>query len=77
MSVVIPVLDAATTLGQQLTAVLAQRDGLPLEIVVVDNGSTDGTVDVVRSMQERSPEVVLLDGSDLPRGGAAAKNAGV
>ena len=77
LSVVIPVLDAATTIGQQLTAVLAQRDGLALEIVVVDNGSTDGTVDVVRRMQERSPEVVLIDGSDLPRGGAAAKNAGV
>lgn len=77
MSIVIPALNAAATIGKQLEALLAQADGAPLEIIVVDNGSTDTTLALVRQAESRTSIVVSIDGSSLPRGGAAAKNAGV
>lgn len=76
ISVVIPVLNGAATIGAQLEAVIAQATD-PYEVIVVDNGSTDATVELVERLRGTYPQVILVDGSSLPRGGAAAKNAGV
>ncbi len=48
VSVVIPVLNGAEMIGDTLRAVLGQaRAGAELEVIVVDNGSTDATCEVV------------------------------
>lgn len=71
VSVVVPVLNGASTIGDMLTALVNQA-GVPpqTEIIVVDNGSTDGTQDIVRRF-----DVVLLEESK--RGPAAARNRGL
>ena len=47
VSVIVPAYNAAPFLGEALDSVFAQ--GLPvLEVVVVDDGSTDGTAEVAR-----------------------------
>jgi glycosyltransferase involved in cell wall biosynthesis len=43
LSVVIPARNAASTLGAQLAALARQTHAGPWEVIVVDNGSTDGT----------------------------------
>jgi len=43
VSVVIPVRNGAATIGEQLTALAGQRASCTWELVVADNGSTDGT----------------------------------
>jgi glycosyltransferase involved in cell wall biosynthesis len=43
MSVVIPARNAATTIGEQLESLAAQRWDQPWEVLVVENGSTDET----------------------------------
>lgn len=49
-SVVIPVLNGAATIDGTLRALHAQAGGLEgIEIIVVDNGSTDGTIDIVNN----------------------------
>lgn len=48
VSVVIPALDAAGTLPLQLEALARQRTRRTYEVLVADNGSRDGTADVVR-----------------------------
>jgi glycosyltransferase involved in cell wall biosynthesis len=76
VSVVIPAFNAAATLGAQLEALAAQEAAEPFEVVVADNGSTDGTADVVRSYAERMPLLRLVDASERT-GSNVARNAGV
>jgi glycosyltransferase involved in cell wall biosynthesis len=73
VSVVIPTHNRSDWLQLTLRSVLWQRD-VSLEAIVVDDGSTDGTADVVAGM--RDPRVRLLR-HDTPRGVSASRNHGV
>lgn len=75
ISVVIPVLNGATTLPFQLGALAAQKYDGDWEVVVADNGSTDGTADVSQSFADRLPALQVVDAS-AERGINAARNAG-
>jgi hypothetical protein len=71
ITVVIPAYQAEAFLADGLRSVLAQ-DPQPAEIVVIDDGSTDRTADIVRSF---APQVRLVS---KPNGGeASARNAGL
>jgi glycosyltransferase involved in cell wall biosynthesis len=76
LTVVIPALDAADEIAGQLDALAAQEWGEPWEVVVADNGSTDGTPAVVERYADRVPGLRVVDASQ-PRGQAHALNAGV
>jgi glycosyltransferase involved in cell wall biosynthesis len=74
VSVVVPVLDGAATIEVQLAALAGQTYDGPWEVVVADNGSVDGTPDVVRSWADKLP-VRVVDAS-AERGINPARNAG-
>ncbi|MGI8684205.1 MAG: glycosyltransferase [Acidimicrobiales bacterium] len=76
ISVVIPVRNGADTLAQQLDSLAAQRFDQPFEVLVCDNGSTDGTVAVAQSYAGRVPGLAVVDASGRA-GTAYARNAGV
>ncbi len=48
VSVIIPAYNSAKLIGATLDSALSQRD-VPLEIIVVDDGSTDGTWNILQS----------------------------
>jgi glycosyltransferase involved in cell wall biosynthesis len=75
VSVVIPALNARETLPAQLEALARQKVSFSWEILVCDNGSTDGTADLVREWAERVPGLVVVDASER-RGPGAARNFG-
>lgn len=79
VSVVICVLDEERRIGRQLAALDAQVDAPAFEVIVVDNGSTDGTVAVVQEWIRSSPHAAanlqIVDASSTP-GIPAARNAG-
>jgi glycosyltransferase involved in cell wall biosynthesis len=71
IAVLMPAYNAAAYIGDALASLLRQRDAATLDIVVVDDGSTDDTVAIVEQLA--APEVRLLR---TPHGGvAAARNA--
>ena len=76
VSVVIPARNAAATLRDQLEAIVSQAGALSLEVVVVDNGSTDGTGDLVRSMAPECPVELRVVREEVP-GINNARNAGI
>ena len=75
LSVVMPCLNAAATIGVQLEALAGQVWEGEWEVVVADNGSTDRSREIVESYRGRLPGLKLVDASDR-RGQAHARNAG-
>ncbi len=76
MSVVIPCLNVATSLPQQLDALASQAVEWPWELVIADNGSTDATLAIVEHHRDRFDSVVVVDASDR-KGQAHALNVGI
>jgi glycosyltransferase involved in cell wall biosynthesis len=74
-SVVIPAYNAADFLVEQLDALARQKDAPVFEVLVCDNGSTDGTAAIVQDFASRMPRLRLLDAS-ARRGASAARNIG-
>ena len=75
VSVLVPCWNSAGSIERALDSVLEERDVL-LECVVVDDGSTDGTLDVVRAVAARDPRVVVLALPDN-EGVSNARNRGL
>jgi glycosyltransferase involved in cell wall biosynthesis len=83
VSVVIPVRNGARVISRQLDALAAQTYPGDWEIVVADNGSTDGTAKVVHDWadqpvqpgQARRPDLRVVDASTWP-GVGPARNVG-
>ena len=70
-SVIIPVRNRVKTVGDAVSSVLQQRTTFPFNLIVVDNHSTDGTTDLLRSFAQKDRRVfhVIPERQDLLIGG--------
>lgn len=71
ITVIIPAHNAEVSLSQTLDSVLCQT-AAPHEIIVIDDGSTDGTASVARSYGDR---IIYLEQANAGQG--AARNTGL
>ncbi len=76
ISVVVPVHDGMPWLEDQLRALTAQQCPERWEVVVADNGSTDGSTDLARAWADDHEQFSVVDAS-AQRGASGARNAGV
>jgi hypothetical protein len=74
VSVIIPCHNAARLLGETIESVLAQTFPA-FELIVIDDGSTDGTVDVIDRYRRRLGGQMICE-SGPNRGVSAARNRG-
>jgi glycosyltransferase involved in cell wall biosynthesis len=70
-----PAFNAGRFVDVAVRSLLAERDGIDLDVIVVDDGSTDDTRDIVAAIAAEFPEVRLL--ANPRKGIAAARNTGV
>lgn len=73
ISVVIPVFNRAAVIGQCLDSIAGQTYP-PAEILVIDDGSTDATVEVVRKYSDLQINIIPMQQN---RGAQAARNRGI
>ncbi|RJX16612.1 MAG: glycosyltransferase [Desulforudis sp.] len=71
VSIIIPCFNAARWIGEAIESCLAQTYR-PIEIIVVDDGSTDDSVKIVKEFGDK----VILETSSANRGGNHARNRG-
>jgi glycosyltransferase involved in cell wall biosynthesis len=75
ISVIIPVLNGEDHIADQLAALASQTYRGPWELVLVDNGCTDRTLEIVRNRADTLPELRITDAT-AKRGLSHARNAG-
>ncbi len=68
VAVLLPVRNEAHQVEPCLRALIAQRGVRDLRVVVLDDGSTDGTAEVVRRVAAGDPRLTLVEGAPLPPG---------
>lgn len=77
VSVVVPAHDAADTIGAALRSALVQQPP-PLEVVVIDDGSTDATAAVAAEVAAEAPATTAVRVLSQPQSGpSAARNRGI
>jgi cellulose synthase/poly-beta-1,6-N-acetylglucosamine synthase-like glycosyltransferase len=67
VSILIPARDEADNIAAVLESVLAQT-GVELEVVVLDDGSSDGTAAIVERLAAADPRLRVIHGANLPAG---------
>jgi len=74
VSVLVPARDEAAAIAACVEALLASR-AVELEVVVLDDASTDGTADIVAGLAARDGRVRLVRGRPLPAGWCGKQHA--
>jgi glycosyltransferase involved in cell wall biosynthesis len=74
ISVVIPAFDASAFIAESIGSACRQTHS-DLDIIVVDDGSTDDTAQIVRVLAARDPRIRLIEADH--RGVSAARNRGI
>jgi len=75
VSVIIPTYNRAELLPRAIKSVLEQTYQ-DFEIIVVDDGSTDNTEEVIKEFQEQDKRIKYIK-HDKNKGGSAARNTGI
>ena len=78
VSVIIPVLNRAATIGDALRSALSQRTDFPFNVLVIDNRSTDGTSEQIEAVASEDSRVVhIIPGPDSALGIGGCWNLGI
>ncbi|NPA76885.1 MAG: glycosyltransferase [Candidatus Diapherotrites archaeon] len=72
MSIIIPVLNERSNISRLVERIEKATQGTDVEIIFVDGGSTDGTVDIIKNLSARDGKIRLLSAGNGIVGAVAA-----
>jgi glycosyltransferase involved in cell wall biosynthesis len=75
VSVVIPCYRCSSTIERAIDSVINQSK-VPSEVILVDDASEDGTLDVLMRLEKKYPDLIRVHHFEVNRGAASARNAG-
>ncbi|TGT71465.1 glycosyltransferase family 2 protein [bacterium M00.F.Ca.ET.159.01.1.1] len=75
LSVIMPVHNREAYVGAALRSLLRQRNAAELDIIVIDDGSRDGSAEAVRAMMDEAPCIRLFQQENM--GVTRARNSGL
>jgi cellulose synthase/poly-beta-1,6-N-acetylglucosamine synthase-like glycosyltransferase len=73
VSILVPARDEAATISSCVTSLLQQHYP-SFEVLVLDDGSTDGTGEILNALQAQYPHLTVLHSADAPPSGWTGKN---
>jgi len=76
VSIIIPTFNRKDLIGDCIDSVLSQTFD-QWELIIVDDGSCDGTIELVRSYVERDNRIRLLKRETKPKGACKCRNIGL
>jgi glycosyltransferase involved in cell wall biosynthesis len=76
VSIIIPAFNRAELIAETLDSVRRQTF-TDWEVIVVDDGSTDATLEIASRYETMEPRIRLLSRNREPKGGAACRNIGL
>lgn len=78
LSVIIPCYNAERIIDRCMNSLISQTIGLDdMEIILVNDASTDGTLQVLKSWEQKYPDSILLIDSTVNRKTGGARNLGI
>ena len=75
ISVVVPIYNTKPWLSACVDSILDQKVNVPIEVLLIDDGSTDGSAEVCDKYAARDPRVKVIHQEN--QGLSAARNAGI
>lgn len=75
-TVIIPTHNRAPLLGRAIQSLLRQRHDADLDLLVIDDGSTDGTGELLEALSETHPQIRVLSHA-ANQGPSQARNSGL
>ncbi len=75
ISVIVPVYNTAEYLKECIESVLSIRDSDKIEIILINDGSTDNSLEICQKYTEQNTNIILID--KINEGAAQARNCGI
>ena len=75
LSIIIPCYNCSTTLFESVTSVFSQSLTVPYEVILVNDSSTDNTLEIIHALKKRFTFSLFTHTEN--RGGGAARNTGI
>ena len=75
ISVIVPIYNTKPYLAECIESILAQKINVPIEVLLIDDGSTDGCGEVCDKYAARDERVRVIHQEN--QGLSAARNAGI
>lgn len=77
LSIIVPAYNASTTINETLASLEVIVRHCVGKLIIVDDGSTDGTINIVEKWQKKLNEKLLVLKHDNNLGGGATRNTGI